>query len=183
MSLNGKCLGGLVLVASPIVRSKDVARSVVFVGEHDEYGANGVILNRPQHKLLRHVNEKFLSGILADMPIYSGGPTNKNNLTVTSWLADRSAMLAEISYMLGEEEVKEKLSQHKVPQFRGFLGYLKWDQNELEKKIENGLWMVVDTRDLFYSNKHGDALWYELVEKYYPETLFLCNIPYDIASN
>ena len=182
MSLNGKFLGGLVLVASPIVKSKDVARSVVFVGEHDELGAHGVILNRPQHKLLKHVNGKFLSGILADMPIYSGGPTSKNNLTVISLHSDKKKMLAEISYMLSEEEVKEKLLSEKLIQFRGFLGYVAWATGKLERQIANGLWVIVDTRDLFYSEKHGDELWCEFIEKYCPE----CSrsvIKYDIAIN
>jgi putative transcriptional regulator len=66
-------LRGKLLIASPALVDPNFARTVVFITEHNEDGAMGIVLNRPSETAVDAVVPP-LADIAGSEPVYVGGP-------------------------------------------------------------------------------------------------------------
>ena len=66
------------LIAMPAMEDPYFAKSLVYVAEHSDQGTLGVIVNRPidmtLSALFQRIELPFVSGTLADLPVFFGGP-------------------------------------------------------------------------------------------------------------
>ena len=70
-------LGGRLLVATPVIGDPNFERTVVFLLEHDEAGALGVIVNRPTDLDVSESLPQW-QGLVADPPVvFVGGPVEQ----------------------------------------------------------------------------------------------------------
>ena len=79
-------LRGKLLIASPTLLDPNFARTVLFVTEHNDEGAMGIVLNRPSESSVESLVPQ-LAEIAGGEPIYVGGPVQPDALVL---LADFS---------------------------------------------------------------------------------------------
>ena len=82
-------LSGSLLVAHPNLIEPNFNKSVVLISLHTtEDGAMGVVINRPLGKSLGDNKKDFAFSSLSDIPLYEGGPVNKDQMILIAWKMD-----------------------------------------------------------------------------------------------
>ena len=139
------------LIAMPGLRDEAFARSVVYLCEHSERGALGLIINKPSDINLKHLFDKVELSLrrddLSDTPVFQGGPVQTERgfvLHEPMRSADTSAGAGESAYastlvipggleMTTSKDVLEALSTGAGPRrVLVSLGYSAWGQGQLE---------------------------------------------------
>jgi len=147
--MNSTYLKDHFLIAMPHMADPNFARSLVYLIEHNEHGAMGLVVNRPGELTLGDVLEQLrpeqpARADRAGLPIYSGGPVQ----------TDRGFVLhsAECSFQatlsLGElalstsQDVLFALADGAGPaQQLICLGYAGWGAGQLEAELAANAWL------------------------------------------
>lgn len=151
------------LIAKPDMADPNFARSVVYLLEHDDEGALGVVLNRP---MTIPVAEHFepLVGVVSYPPMFfEGGPVASGSVVAVGSYGGGPATLVDLDGLLAGEAATPD-------QMRLFAGYSGWSGGQLEGELMGGSWIVADTHrdtlggdDLFGANP-GD-LWRTVLKR------------------
>ena len=134
------------LVASPALTDPPFKESVVYIYEHDEQGALGVIINKPLNismaKILdqpdanQHENTK-------NHPVLLGGPINKEYGFIIYNEATTAPPEQQVIELSSSKEVLTAISQGTGPSdFLFLLGYAAWQTGQLENEITHGDWLL-----------------------------------------
>ena len=137
-------LRGKLLVASPALVDPNFARSVVFITEHNDEGAMGIVLNRPADTTVGDVVPE-LAGVAGDgAPVFIGGPVQPQALVVLAEFADPDAaawiVVADVGFVSAETEVSEL--ERAIRRGRVYAGYSGWGAGQLEAELEIDSWIV-----------------------------------------
>ena len=96
-------LRGKLLIASPALLDPNFARTVVFITEHNDEGAMGIVLNRPSETSLESVVPQ-LAEIAGGEPIYIGGPVQPEALVLLADFSNPEAaawvVVADVAWRL-----------------------------------------------------------------------------------
>ena len=145
------------LIAMPGLSDELFGRSVVFMCEHSERGALGLVINKPSDILLPRLFEKVDLPMgredLALLPVFQGGPVQTERGFV---LHDAVSGEGESVYastlsipggleMTTSKDVLEAMASGAGPR-RVFvsLGYASWGQGQLESEITENSWLTVE---------------------------------------
>ena len=144
------------LIAMPGMADEAFAGTVVYLCEHNDNGALGLVINRPISLTLGHLFEKVeLSppdDELAAKPVYYGGPVQTDRGFVLHEPLDEAgghynATLAVPGglEMTTSRDVLEALSNGAGPKrLLVTLGYSGWAAGQLEEEIGRNGWLTVD---------------------------------------
>ena len=144
------------LIAMPGMADDAFAGSVVYLCEHNDNGALGLVVNKPTTLTLGTLFEKVeLSppdGELAERPVYYGGPVQTDRGFVLHEPLDEegghyNATLAVPGglEMTTSRDVLEALSNGAGPKkLLVTLGYSGWAAGQLEEEIGRNGWLTVD---------------------------------------
>ena len=149
------------LIAMPGLQDAIFSRSVVYVCEHSERGALGLVINKPSDINLKALFDKvelpLLRVDLADTPVFQGGPVQTERGFVlhepTFSLADKPQESVYASTMAipgglemtTSKDVLEALSTGAGPRkVLVSLGYSAWGQGQLESELGENSWLTVD---------------------------------------
>src|SRR4051812_45756689 len=83
-------LRGQLLVASPVLADPNFSRTVVFITEHSEEGAMGIVLDRPSETAVQAVVPQ-LAEIAGGEPVYVGGPVQPEAIVLLAEFSDPEA--------------------------------------------------------------------------------------------
>ena len=135
-------------------------RSVVYLCEHSERGALGLVINKPSdinlQNLFERVDLPLSRADLIDTPVFQGGPvqTERGFVLHESLLAeqdtDETTYTASLSMAQGLEmttsrDVLEAISTGAGPRkVLISLGYSAWAQGQLESEIAGNSWLTVE---------------------------------------
>ena len=145
------------LIAMPGMADDTFAGTVVYLCEHTEKGALGLVINKPVDIKLRNLFEKVELQLhrddIADTPVYFGGPVQTERGFV---LHERQGQ-AESPYnstlsieggsldMTTSKDVLEALADGAGPKkLLVTLGYSGWGAGQLEDEISRNGWLTVD---------------------------------------
>ena len=145
------------LIAMPGLSDELFGRSVVFMCEHSERGALGLVINKPSDILLPRLFEKVDLPMgrddLSELPVFQGGPVQTERGFV---LHDAVSGEGESVYastlsipggleMTTSKDVLEAMASGAGPR-RVFvsLGYASWGQGQLESEITENSWLTVE---------------------------------------
>ncbi|MDG5977552.1 hypothetical protein H010_20009 [Hydrogenophaga taeniospiralis CCUG 15921] len=146
------------LIAMPGLSDELFARSVVFMCEHSERGALGLVINKPSDILLPRLFEKVDLPMgrddLALLPVFQGGPVQTERGFVLHEAveggAGESVYASTLSIpggleMTTSKDVLEAMSSGAGPR-KVFvtLGYASWGQGQLESEITENSWLTVE---------------------------------------
>jgi putative transcriptional regulator len=161
-------LKGSLLIAAPGLADPNFARAVVFIAEHNEEGALGLVLNRPAatkvSDLWAAISEEPSA---TDAQAFVGGPVQKNAVLFLHGHPDLNPVGEQIIpgvYLASEVEILEQLlvrdssageedDSPSPSQFLVFCGYSGWGAGQLEGEMESGGWLTCSTsaQQLFHS--------------------------------
>ena len=141
-------------------------RAVIFICEHDKYGAMGLIINKEIKKknisFSNSENDKELIKVLNKNKIFIGGPV----------LTDRILFLHTIKKLTESISVSKKVSvssdinslksivNTSDYKYKLFLGHSGWSAGQLEKEIENGDWLIQKSINSLIFEKKIKHIWH-----------------------
>lgn len=178
---------GRLLVSEPFMNDDHFGRSVILIGEHNEEGTFGFVLNH-------FVENIDLNDIMNDFPhfetrIANGGPVKTNNLYYIHSLGEKltgSIPLVEGVFMGGSFDELKKLieaKQVKKREIRFFLGYAGWSVGQLEHEIKENTWMIANAdADEIMSTDH-ENLWESILKKMGEKHKVISNFPENPSLN
>jgi len=146
------------LIAMPGLEDKAFSRSVVYLCEHSERGALGLVINKPSDISLKVLFEKIELHLsrpeLGDAPVFQGGPVQTERGFVlhepqTAENGDSpynsSLKIAGGLEMTTSKDVLEAISNGAGPKkVLVTLGYSGWAAGQLEDEISRNGWITVE---------------------------------------
>ena len=144
------------LIAMPGLDDDAFSKSVIYMCEHSERGALGLIINKPSDINLKSLFDKvdlpLLRADLIELPVFQGGPvqTERGFVLHESMLPNNESVYASTMSMPSglemttSKDVLEALSTGAGPR-RIFvsLGYSSWGEGQLESEISDNSWLTV----------------------------------------
>src|SRR5512132_732053 len=125
-------LRGKLLIASPALVDPNFARTVVFITEHNEEGAMGIVLNRQADAAVGEVVPE-LAPVAGEGPVYIGGPVQPQALVVLAEFADPVAaawiVVADVGFVAADTD--PELLERAVRRGRVYAGYSGWGPGQL----------------------------------------------------
>lgn len=152
-------LTGHLLIAIPDLFDQNFHQTVVFVIQHDEEGASGVVLNRPSDTTIRDVWEEVSEATAEAVdPVYIGGPVQGPLIALHESLAlAESSVIPGVFVSVSREQLNELVQQHDH-QYRIFSGYSGWAPGQLENELDQGGWLTLPAKhDHVFAST--DGLW------------------------
>ena len=164
-------LAGRLLVAEPNLQDPNFHQSVIYLVEHDDGGAFGLVVNQFMARVpLKAIADHFDMEDTADTPLtfHYGGPVSPNALFVlhsADVVMDSSLHLQHELALSGNADILRRIANGEGPnQFRIVFGYAGWGPGQVEAEIARGTWEVIDyDPDLVF----GDDLesWDEAIDR------------------
>ena len=141
------------LIAMPGMQDPNFAGSVIYLFEHTERGAMGLVVNRPTEvdlaTLFNKIELKLEIAPLLDRPVYFGGPVQVERGFVLheplrEGIYSSSLVVPGGLTMTTSKDVLEAVAAGKGPaKFLITLGYAGWGAGQLEEEITLNGWMNV----------------------------------------
>jgi putative transcriptional regulator len=145
------------LIAMPGMGDPTFAGSVVYMCEHTENGALGLVINKPVDIKLKNLFEKVELSLtredIADAPVYFGGPVQtERGFVLHERLTDDGSPYSSTLSIAGgaldmttSKDVLEALAEGAGPKkLLVTLGYSGWRAGQLEEEIGRNGWLTVD---------------------------------------
>jgi putative transcriptional regulator len=149
------------LIAMPGLSDESFSRSVVYLCEHSERGALGLVINKPSDMTLKSLFDKVDLPLrredLSQVPVFQGGPVHtergfvlheplkaENDTSNESIYASTMTIPGGLE-MTTSRDVLEALSTGAGPRrVLVSLGYAAWGQGQLESEIGENSWLTVE---------------------------------------
>jgi putative transcriptional regulator len=176
-------LKGHLLLANGNLFDPNFRRTVVFLAEHSEEGAMGVVLNRPSEILVAEAVPPLADVVGGDEPLFIGGPVQPNDVLVMATFEDpgSSAVVADgVGFLSGEIDED---SFRSVRDVRVFAGYSGWGSGQLEFEMAEDSWITEPAlaEDAFTVDPEG--LWSAVLRRKGGQFALLATMPYDPQLN
>ncbi len=162
------------LIAMPGLEDEEFAKTVVYVCEHTEQGALGLVINKPSDIDLKHLFDKVDLPLtrkdLLKVPVFNGGPVqtergfilhdamhgtgSQGDTAQTETVYASSMVIPGGLEMTTSRDVLESLSAGAGPgRVLVSLGYSSWGAGQLETELADNSWLTVaaDTSLIFDS--------------------------------
>lgn len=147
------------LIAMPNMGDENFVGTVIYLCDHTEHGALGLVINRPttlkMSDLFEKVDLQLERHDLTDAPVFLGGPVqNERGFVLHEQIgtADESAYNSTLRIpggleMTTSKDVLEAMSHGKGPQ-KVFvsLGYSGWGAGQLEDELSRNGWLTVEAQ-------------------------------------
>ncbi len=148
------------LIAMPGLQDAVFGHSVVYLCEHSERGALGLVINKPSDLSLKHLFEKVELPLkrddLSNTPVFQGGPVQtERGFVLHDAVVAEGGEPGESIYastmtipggleMTTSKDVLEALSTGAGPRrVLVSLGYSSWGEGQLESEIAENTWLTV----------------------------------------
>ena len=159
---------GHVLIAMPHLTDPYFGRALVFLCEHDENGAMGLIMNKSFDD--DSVKELFPTLIINDedineviSPMFFGGPVSLERgflLHTPDYLTDETLQVNREFSLTSNSAIIDAIRDGDGPrQFKMMLGYAGWGEGQLEREIENGDWLFQEVTPEFIFSGNDSEKW------------------------
>jgi putative transcriptional regulator len=143
------------LIAMPGMGNDTFSGAVVYLCEHTENGALGLVINKPIDIKLKNLFQKvdlsLESELLAEQPVFFGGPVQtERGFVLHEKLGDEPVYSSTLSIpggleMTTSKDVLEALSHGAGPRrLLVTLGYSGWGAGQLEDELGRNGWLTVD---------------------------------------
>ncbi|KAB8305355.1 YqgE/AlgH family protein [Erwinia endophytica] len=142
------------LIAMPALQDPLFKRSVVYICEHNESGAMGLIVNKPMENLtvdgilnkLKIMPESRQPEITLDKPVFSGGPLAEDRgfiLHSAQRTFASSIRVSDNTVITTSRDVLETLGTPEQPSsVLVALGYCAWEKDQLENELLENAWLT-----------------------------------------
>jgi putative transcriptional regulator len=181
-------LRGQLLIAGPTLEDPNFVRTVVLVGEHNDEGALGVVLNRPSDTTVGEAVPDLEDLTGDDDPVYVGGPVQPSAvLVLAEYLTPTEApqlVTRDVGFLALEEDDHDVHPDGDLlRRARVFAGYAGWGPGQLESELERDDWIIVEsvTDDVF--DEDAPTLWRRVLERQGGHLRLVARMPLDPSTN
>jgi putative transcriptional regulator len=139
------------LLAMPGMADPNFTGVVVYVAEHSDKGALGLVINRTMDidlgSLLQRIDLDLAPGPLAASPIFSGGPVQTDrgfvlHHPVGAWSS--TVAVADDLGLTSSRDILEAVARGEGPaRLLVALGYAGWGPGQLEDEISRNAWLTL----------------------------------------
>jgi putative transcriptional regulator len=179
-------LRGKLILAGPMLKDPNFDRTVVFITEHNEDGAMGLVLNRPSEATVGDAIPDLTWIADADDPIYVGGPVAPNGVIVLAEWDDpeQAVVLVEddLGFVPGDAEDPDALAAA-VRRARVYAGHAGWGPGQLEDELAKEAWIVQAPRREELFSDDAEGLWPAVLRRMGREFALLSTMPPDPSLN
>ena len=153
------------LIAMPAMADPNFTGSVVYICEHTDKGALGLVINRPTELTLENLFDKIdLKLEIApwkDAPVYFGGPVQTERgfvLHVPAGQYSSSLPVRDDIALTTSKDVLEALAGGSGPaKLLVTLGYSGWGAGQLESEVSANAWLTVDAQQSIIFDTPAEA--------------------------
>jgi putative transcriptional regulator len=177
-------LRGQLLISGGGLYDPNFRHTVVLIGEHNEEGALGVVLNRALGVTVRQAIPELADLVPPDALLHQGGPVRPTSPVLLAELADPSEadllVFGSIGFLVGEvsPEIRPRLIRARV-----FAGYAGWGAGQLEAEMEAGGWILEPARPEDVFTDAPDSLWSGVLTRKGGPYRTLAKHPFDPSMN
>ena len=142
------------LIAMPAMDDPYFSKALVYICEHNEQGALGIVVNKPLDMPLASLFEKVDIALrapdLADLPVYFGGPVQLDrgfvlHRPVGHWQSTL-AVNGDVG-LTSSRDVLSSVGKEGLPsEILVSLGYAGWDAGQLEEELAQNSWLTVPAK-------------------------------------
>jgi putative transcriptional regulator len=180
-------LRGQLLIASPKIVDPNFRRVVVYMAEHTDEGAMGLVLNRPAETTVSEAvpDLEWLAGD-GEAGVWVGGPVSPASVIVLAEFEDpaRAALVVEgnLGFVPAEIDDRDAFAAG-VRRVRVFAGHSGWGPGQLEAELEEDSWILepAERGDVFTADP--EALWSRVLRRKGAEYVLLATMPMDPSQN
>ena len=180
-------LRGKLLLAAPVLKDPNFDRTVVFIAEHSDEGAMGLVLNRPSDApVVEAIPDLTWVADTGDELVHVGGPVAPNGVIVLAEWEDPSQAVVlvddDLGFVPGDVEDTDSLATA-VRRARVYAGHAGWGPGQLEDELEDEAWIVESPlrEELFSDDPEG--LWSAVLRRKGREFALLSTMPPDPSLN
>ena len=164
-------LTGRFLIASPHLPDSNFSRTVVFMVEHHEEGALGLILNKPTNAKLADI-WKYVDGTpLQDMTtevskcLRLGGPVEGHIMCLHSHSFSGDTEVIDGVYLATDpEQIRDIIGFDDVFS-HVYWGYAGWGAGQLERELKVGGWLTGDASAALVFDDDAGTFWNRVVSR------------------
>jgi len=151
------------------------SRSLVFICEHDEQGAMGLIMNKSfDDDVVKEVfptliiNDEAINEVIS--PMYFGGPVSLEQgfiLHSNDYITSDTIQVTEEFSLTSNSAVIDAIQAGQGPHhFKMMLGYAGWGEGQLEREIENGDWLFQEVTLEFIFEGNDSEKWISATQSF-----------------
>lgn len=139
------------LIAMPGMADSNFHGTVIFIAEHDERGALGIVVNRPLEldlgELFERIDVRLHPRGLASWPVYYGGPVQTDRGFVLhqpqgDWTS--TVAIGDAISLTSSKDILEAVGAGDGPaRLLVSLGYAGWGPGQLEDEVARNAWLTV----------------------------------------
>jgi putative transcriptional regulator len=173
--------GGHLLVATPVLHDPNFDRTVIFMLEHTNDGALGVVLSRPGHRTVGDAASPLAWLTGEDAIIFHGGPVSPEVAIAVGQCAPGSEgheSFSEIMHRVGTIDIapndRDSLA---IERCRLFSGYSGWAPGQLEQELREKAWFIVELHPNDVFTKTPEHLWEDVLKRQPGDLAWYANYP------
>jgi putative transcriptional regulator len=179
-------LKGQLLIASPSIHDPNFRRTVVYMTEHGDDGAMGLVLNRAAETTVGEAVPDLAWLAEDDAVVHVGGPVAPQSVVVLAEFEEPelSALLidADLGFVPAEVDDVSALADA-LRRRRVFAGHAGWGPGQLEAEVQEESWIVEPaTRDDVFTAV-PEELWSVVLRRKGREYALLSTMPMDPSLN
>jgi putative transcriptional regulator len=169
-----RSLAGQLLVATPELEDPNFSHTVVYVVQHDESGALGVVINRvlgagPLGKLLQSLGIEEGSDSEAEIRVHYGGPVQRGRgvvLHTPDYRLDDPLVVDDLAAFSFSLDALRDIALGNGPRHHLFaLGYAGWAPDQLESEIARGSWFTVEPDEALLFDDEVATKWQRALDR------------------
>lgn len=178
---------GRLLVSTPQLDDGVFHRSVILMLQHDDNGAQGVVLNKPMGAEVDVVLPGWGEHIASPQTLFQGGPVQLDSALGLVMVSDddlppgSQRLFGSVAII--DLDTPPLLVMPEVGGLRIFAGYAGWSAGQLEGELRRGSWFVVDSLPGDLLTADPDHLWAQVLLRQRDELAFVAYYPSDPELN
>ena len=179
-----KSLKGNLLISAGGLFDPNFRHTVVLLGEHNEDGAVGVVLNRPLNVTVAEAIPALAPLVGPAELVYQGGPVQPATPVVLAHVAEPGLLdvvaFGSVGFLV--EEVSPEL-RSQIHSARVLVGYSGWGPGQLEAEMERDSWIIEPALEDDVFTTAPELLWSRVLQRKGGEYRRLSRMPFDPSMN
>jgi putative transcriptional regulator len=179
-------LRGKLILASPVLRDPNFARTVVLIAEHTDEGAMGLVLNRPADSTVGDAVPDLTWLASEAERVYVGGPVAETAVIVLAEFDRPELAGALVEPDLGFIGADADDAEHLVGAIRRsrvFAGHAAWGPGQLEDELAEEAWIIEPPRREEIFTSAPEDLWAAVLRRKGHRFALLATMPPDPRLN
>lgn len=174
-------------MATPAIEQGPFLRSVVFLLDHDDDGALGVVVNHPLDADVDDVLPAWGDRVNAPDCLFDGGPVAMDSALAVGVLSTSSRPPEGWQSMGGNVGLVDLAGppplEGQLAGLRVFAGYAGWSAGQLESEIEEGAWLVTAALEGDLLSPSPEHLWRDVLRRQEGDVRLWTTLPDDPSLN